>query len=52
MIMAKILRNICCLISVLLIIWFVMSWMDIVADNCFPNPVHHPWNMFMMLGGK
>ena len=36
-------------ISVLLCIWFATSWIDIVSDNCNPNPVHSEYNMFVMM---
>lgn len=35
----------------LLVAWFLMSWFDIIADNCSLNPVHHPLNMFSLLLG-
>lgn len=39
-------------ISVLLFAWFMLSWMDVVADNCHPDPVHHAWNLFVLFFGK
>ena len=36
-------------ISIGLILWFVLSWCDIVADNTAPNPVHHPYNAFVLM---
>ena len=39
-------------VIILIMGWVAVSWMDIVADNCFSNPVHHPLNFFeMMFGG-
>ena len=36
-------------ISILLCIWFAASWIDIVSDNCNPNPVHSEYNLFVMM---
>lgn len=36
-------------IMFLLFAWFVASYIDIIADNCLPNPVHHPLNMFILM---
>lgn len=35
----------------LLVAWFLMSWVDIITDNCSLNPVHHPLNMIGLLLG-
>ena len=37
------------LASVLLMVWLVASWVDVVADNCQPNPVHSQYNAFVVL---
>lgn len=29
--------------------WFLVSWVDIAADNCQPNPVHNSYNLFVLL---
>ena len=47
----KILKISCYVISFLLIAWVAFSYIDIVADNCFPNPVHYEWNLFMLMKG-
>lgn len=46
--MKKTLFNVFVTLSVALSIWFVASWIDIVADNCKPNPQHGKWNMFVL----
>lgn len=38
-------------VMILFLMWFFVSWGDIVADNCFANPVHHQWNLFVLLFG-
>ena len=32
-----------------LLIWMLVSWADIVADNCEPNPQHSEYNMFVLM---
>ena len=32
-----------------LLLWILMSWVDIVADNCKPNPQHSEYNMFVLM---
>lgn len=32
-----------------LLLWAVLSWADIVADNCEPNPQHSEYNMFVLM---
>jgi len=31
------------------LLWFFLSWLDIVADNCEPNPHHSPYNVFVLM---
>lgn len=47
--MKKIIKVAAMLISVNFIAWFILSWVDIVADNCEPNPVHSKYNMFVLM---
>lgn len=44
----KVLKFAYYLTAFLLFVWFMLSWGDIVADNCSMNPVHHPLNMFVL----
>jgi hypothetical protein len=46
---AKALTTVFCIASILFSAWFVLSWIDIVADNCEPNPVHSEYNLFVMM---
>lgn len=32
-----------------LLIWMLVSWADIVADNNYPNPQHSEYNMFVLM---
>ena len=47
--MKKIIKITVYTISVALALWFFLSWCDIVADNSEPNPVHHPYNVFVLM---
>lgn len=47
--MKKIIKVAAMLVSVGFIAWFVLSWVDIVADNCKPNPHHSKYNMFVVM---
>jgi len=49
MTMMKWLGRLWCLVNVLFMLWLVASWVDIVADNTMPNPVHSEYNAFVML---
>ena len=37
--------------AIIVTAWCLLSYIDIIADNCSPNPVHHMWNFFSMLTG-
>ena len=48
-IIGKAITTLLCVVSILFSIWFVWSWVDIVADNCSPNPIHSEYNLFVMM---
>lgn len=31
------------------LLWFFLSWLDIVWDNCEPNPHNSPYNVFVLM---
>lgn len=31
------------------LLWFVLSWLDIAWDNCEPNPHNSPYNVFVLM---
>lgn len=35
-------------ILIVLCAWLFMSWIDIVIDNTMPNPIHSPYNFFII----
>lgn len=47
--MTKIFKNLLLCLCMVFIAWAIVSWVDIVADNCQPNPVHNPYNLFVLL---
>ena len=40
--------NILCVLSVIFMLWLGVSWIDIIADNRQPNPVHSKYNAFVI----
>ena len=50
--LGKVLTALMCTVSILFSIWFVASWIDIISDNCQPNPVHSEYNLFVMMVEK
>ena len=48
----KTIVTIICTISILFTAWAFVSWCDIVADNCDPNPVHSEYHLFVMMAEK
>ena len=43
--MKKFLLGVC----VVFLLWGFLSWCDIVADNCDPNPTHSQYNLFVVM---
>lgn len=37
---------------IILFAWALLSWIDIIADNCSANPIHSAYNLFVLLLGK
>ena len=46
--MKKFIVGLMCALNILFCLWFAASWIDIVADNCEPNPVHSEYNLFVL----
>lgn len=40
------------IISFLLLAWMGISWIDVIIDNCHPNPSHFKFNFFVLLTQK
>lgn len=45
----KILGKAITVICALFILWAFVSWIDVVWDNCSPNPQHASWNLFVLM---
>lgn len=50
--MSKIVKYIGSGLCAALLLWTVLSWADIVADNSKPNPQHDEHNMFVLMTEK
>ena len=46
--MKKVITAIAMTLATLMIVYFVASWIDIVADNDSQNPEHHEYNLFVV----
>lgn len=44
-IIGKVIIGICALF----LLWAFFSWVDVVSDNCSPNPQHSDLNLFIMM---
>ena len=45
-------RKIYCIITAIMaiiLLWFVISWVDVIAHNTMPYVIHHSWNFFDVL---
>ena len=45
----KVLDGIWYTFSICLILWIVLSWFDVIADNHTMNPQHSQYNMFVLM---
>lgn len=44
-IIGKVITGICALF----LLWALFSWVDVVSDNCSPNPQHSDLNLFVLM---
>lgn len=35
--------------NIILLAWILISYIDIIWDNAFPNPQHFSWNFFIVV---
>lgn len=47
----RLFKYIGCGLCAALLLWALVSWADIVADNNYPNPNHSEYNMFVIMTG-
>ena len=45
----RIIGRIGCGLCAAFLLWAILSWADIVADNCEPNPQHSEYNIFVLM---
>ena len=45
----KRIKNILFIVYLLALLWIMASVIDIVWDNCLPNPTHCWWNFFVIV---
>ena len=46
---SKISHYIIAVLSIAIIAWFVLSYIDVVSNNLDPVPVYEAWNLFTLL---
>ena len=47
--MKKFVSDLFALAMLLLMVWLVLSWFNIAANNTTLNPVYADWNLFILL---
>lgn len=47
--MRKVLKGIGYTVCVCLLVWFIASWVDVIADNSTQNPTHSKYNLFVLM---
>jgi len=45
----KIIKTVVLVISITLILWLFVSWVEIASKNLKPNPEYHKWNAFVLI---
>ena len=45
----KVLNKLFTITMIIFLVWFVMSYMDIIAHNLDDEPVYKAWNLFKIL---
>lgn len=45
----RLIGRIGCGLCAAFLLWAVLSWADIVVDNCEPNPQHSEYNLFVLM---
>lgn len=38
-------------LMIMMILWFLMSFVDVVMNNLNPYPVYQEWNLFTLMTG-
>ena len=45
----KILNKIFCIISILFLLWVILSYFDVILHNLDEEPIYKFWNFFQLL---
>ena len=45
----KILNKIFCIISILFLLWVILSYFDVILHNLDKDPIYKFWNFFQLL---
>lgn len=48
---SKMIGNTVLVVSTLLGVWLLASWVDVVTHNLNPNPIYQSWNLFALMVG-
>ena len=48
---SKMIGNTVLVVSALLGVWVLASWVDVVTHNLNPNPIYQSWNLFALMVG-
>ena len=48
---SKMIGNTVLVVSALLGVWVLASWVDVVTHNLNPNPIYQYWNLFALMVG-
>ena len=48
---SKMIGNTVLVVSALLGVWLLASWIDVVTHNLSPNPIYQSWNLFALMVG-
>ena len=45
----NIVGNVVCIVGFIVLLWFAISWVEVISKNLTPNPQYFDWNMFVLL---
>ena len=50
--MRKVGKSVLCGLGVVIMVWGLTSWGDVIVDNSAPHPSHSEYNMFTVIENK
>jgi hypothetical protein len=48
---SKMIGNTAIVVSAMVGVWLLASWIDVVTNNLNPNPIYQSWNLFALMVG-